>query len=359
MSSVELQAAIATELDENPALEMTELPTCPICGASIAGSYCTECMPNRGPEAADGVGTVTDDVPVDGPGPTSRRRRRVRPGRASGGRLHAPGSPDLEPPCAPSDRAFTRWPTTSSARSTTNGFVTQTDAEIAAATGVSEDEVTQVLAAMRGLEPIGIGSRSIAESLLAQVEYLRERGTVDVPPHTEAVVADHLAGARRPEVPRGRGGRGRHPARGHRRLGVREGEPQPVPDGSVHRRGDRLRRANDRPTGRHHPGRGRRARRRGRRVAPLQPPGGPDLLAAVRAPAGQRRDRRREGARSPLRRAEPASSSTTSTAVARRSSASPRPSSTSSATTWRTASSTSSRSRGRRWVPASGCTNRR
>jgi RNA polymerase sigma-54 factor len=46
---------------------------------------------------------------------------------------------------------------------------------------------------MKGLEPIGIGSRSIAESLLAQVEYLRERGDFDVPPHIEAVVADHLS----------------------------------------------------------------------------------------------------------------------------------------------------------------------
>ena len=50
MSSVELQAAIAEELDENPALEMTELPTCPICGASVTGNYCTECAPNANPK---------------------------------------------------------------------------------------------------------------------------------------------------------------------------------------------------------------------------------------------------------------------------------------------------------------------
>ena len=36
MSSVELQEAISQELDENPALEMTELPTCPICGQASA-----------------------------------------------------------------------------------------------------------------------------------------------------------------------------------------------------------------------------------------------------------------------------------------------------------------------------------
>ena len=57
-----------------------------------------------------------------------------------------------------------------------NGFLTETDAEIAAATGVTLEDVEQVLSAMKGLEPIGIGSRSITESLLAQIEYLGEEG---------------------------------------------------------------------------------------------------------------------------------------------------------------------------------------
>ena len=46
---------------------------------------------------------------------------------------------------------------------------------------------------MKGLEPIGIGSRSITESLLAQVEYLRDQSEVQVPPHAERVIGEHLA----------------------------------------------------------------------------------------------------------------------------------------------------------------------
>jgi RNA polymerase sigma-54 factor len=46
---------------------------------------------------------------------------------------------------------------------------------------------------MKGLEPIGIGSRSITESLLAQVEYLREQDESQVPPHAERVIGKHLA----------------------------------------------------------------------------------------------------------------------------------------------------------------------
>jgi DNA-directed RNA polymerase specialized sigma54-like protein len=66
MSSVELQEAISQELGENPALEMTELPACPICGNPVAGNYCTECMPRR-PEVTDGSQVAGDELPVDAP----------------------------------------------------------------------------------------------------------------------------------------------------------------------------------------------------------------------------------------------------------------------------------------------------
>ncbi len=196
MSSTELQTAIADELDENPALEMTELPTCAICGAAISGSYCTDCMPNRGPDGEDAV-AITDETMSDGV--------RLRD-----------ESDDFDP-ITRAEAGFTlqdhlTWSLHSLLPSRLHpvadyvigtidesGFVTETDAEIAAATGVTEEDVAAVLGAMRGLEPIGIGARSIAESLLAQVEYLREQGSVEVPPHTEAIVTDHLAelGARR------------------------------------------------------------------------------------------------------------------------------------------------------------------
>src|SRR4029079_11733686 len=59
MSSVELTEAISAELEENPALEMLEQSTCPICGRNIPGTHCTECLPGNAagaaPEAADGT----------------------------------------------------------------------------------------------------------------------------------------------------------------------------------------------------------------------------------------------------------------------------------------------------------------
>ena len=44
LSSQELQQQIATELSENPALELVEMPTCRVCGTELQGSICPRCI---------------------------------------------------------------------------------------------------------------------------------------------------------------------------------------------------------------------------------------------------------------------------------------------------------------------------
>src|SRR3989441_11231451 len=44
LSSQELQQQIATELSENPALELVETPTCRVCGTELQGSICPRCI---------------------------------------------------------------------------------------------------------------------------------------------------------------------------------------------------------------------------------------------------------------------------------------------------------------------------
>ncbi len=192
MSSVELQEAISQELDENPALEIEELPSCPICGTPVTGNYCTDCMPRK-TEGEDGSQQINaDDLPGDG---TTRLRDEADEfdpiARAEADftledhltwNLHALLPSRLHPVADHVIGALD-----------SNGFLTETDAEIAGSTGVQVADVEQVLGAMKGLEPIGIGSRSITESLLAQIEYLREQGTIEIPPYAEEVVGDHLA----------------------------------------------------------------------------------------------------------------------------------------------------------------------
>src|SRR6185437_3959743 len=44
LSSQELQQQIANELNDNPALELVEIPTCRICGTELQGSICPRCI---------------------------------------------------------------------------------------------------------------------------------------------------------------------------------------------------------------------------------------------------------------------------------------------------------------------------
>src|SRR5262245_38944618 len=59
LSSLELQQAISTELSDNPALEMIDVPTCPVCGTELQGSVCPRCLQRQkgdvlSPPLADG-----------------------------------------------------------------------------------------------------------------------------------------------------------------------------------------------------------------------------------------------------------------------------------------------------------------
>ena len=192
MSSVELQEAIAEELEENPALEIQELSACPICGSPVSGNYCTECMPskNQGEDGASGVST--DDLPGDGATRLREEADEFDPiARAEADftledhltwNLHALLPTRLHPVADHVIGALD-----------SNGFLTETDEEIAAGTGLEVADVEQVLAAMQGLEPIGIGSRSITESLLAQIDYLATEGGAQIPVHAVEVVKEHLA----------------------------------------------------------------------------------------------------------------------------------------------------------------------
>ncbi|HET9878694.1 MAG TPA: RNA polymerase factor sigma-54 [Candidatus Limnocylindria bacterium] len=192
MSSVELQEAISQELDENPALEQLETSACPICGSPVTGNYCTECMPNRASAEAADDGARIDDLPSDAAprqrdegdefDPMARAEAEFTLEEHLTWNMHAILPRALHPVADHVIGALDE-----------SGFLTESDEEIAAATGASIEDVQQVLEAMKGLEPIGIGSRSIVESLLAQIAWLREVGGVAVPDIAEAVVGEHLA----------------------------------------------------------------------------------------------------------------------------------------------------------------------
>jgi RNA polymerase sigma-54 factor len=188
MSSVELTEAIAAELEENPALDMLEQSNCPICGNPVTGSYCTECLPRGSAGAAPSEGA--DGAPSEWAAPREDSEDLDAVARAEAeftlqehldwnlrallpSRLHRV----VEYVIGALDE---------------DGFLTMSDEEIAAATDSTLADVASVVNAMRGLEPIGVGSRTVIECLLAQVAYLRESGEAEVPEIAEAVIRDHL-----------------------------------------------------------------------------------------------------------------------------------------------------------------------
>src|SRR5919108_5423382 len=68
LSSQELQQQIATELSENPALELVEIPTCRVCGTELQGSICPRCIQRQkssttSPYGPDGHSYSYDDLP--------------------------------------------------------------------------------------------------------------------------------------------------------------------------------------------------------------------------------------------------------------------------------------------------------
>src|SRR5689334_22353500 len=59
LSSQELQQQIATELNENPALELVEIPTCRVCGTELQGSICPRCIQRQKSSSSSAYGPET------------------------------------------------------------------------------------------------------------------------------------------------------------------------------------------------------------------------------------------------------------------------------------------------------------
>src|ERR1700687_52217 len=70
LSSQELQQAIATELHDNPALEVVDVPTCRVCGTEMRGSICPRCIQQQ----KSGGQTSGADTLMSGPDEASEGR---------------------------------------------------------------------------------------------------------------------------------------------------------------------------------------------------------------------------------------------------------------------------------------------
>lgn len=191
LSQQDLQALIEQEMSQNPALELENRATCPVCMSVLDGAWCPTCQRTvevqRREESLDAMDEY--EVPSAPSAP-------------------ADSSDDFDPmtivasDVSPLEQLHTDarmslheddYATASMIIDSLDerGFLTMSLDEIAEPLGISVDDVEEVLGIIQNVAPVGVGARNLSECLVLQVEYLRQLGT-PIPPYTDDVVRDYL-----------------------------------------------------------------------------------------------------------------------------------------------------------------------
>lgn len=190
LSSMELQQAINTELEENPALEMQENQTCPVCGSQMMGSICPHCLSlqkqessNREHEEGDdyipsyNTSTASSDEEFD---PLTQIAAQMTMQEYLLNEMQA-SLPNEDLPVAEYLVG----------NLDEKGYLCVTVAEVADYCGVNKAEVERVLKVLQQQEPVGIGARNLRECMLIQLRYLEERDITH--PHVREIVSGYLS----------------------------------------------------------------------------------------------------------------------------------------------------------------------
>ncbi len=184
LSSDELQQTIEQEIINNPALEVEERETCPVCGAPTQDGHCPECAPqaSSGEDSAaeptvpweedsfdswriESRGATSSDDEYDpvalAASETSLQEMLLEPLLSA--------IPDEDAPIA----EYLLGSLDDS------GYLTVGDDEVAEACGASLERVRAAIQALQQQDPAGVGARSPRECLIIQLEHLIADGRGD------------------------------------------------------------------------------------------------------------------------------------------------------------------------------------
>lgn len=191
LSQQDLLALIEQEMAQNPALEVENRPTCPVCMAVLEGSWCPTCQ--RTVESApreDSLDAMDDyEVPSAPSAPADSSddfdpMTIVASDVSPLEQLHADARMSLHE----DDYTIAAMIIDSLDE---RGFLTMSLDEIADRTGADLADVEEILSIIQSIAPVGVGARDLAECLLLQIDYLRQSG-VEIPLHANGVVRDNL-----------------------------------------------------------------------------------------------------------------------------------------------------------------------
>ena len=192
LSSQELQQQIATELSENPALELVEIPTCRVCGTELQGSICPRCIQRQKGSTSTAYGPDTRANNYDD-GSDSRNRApededfdpltRVASEQTLAEKLLM----DMGAALPEEDMPIAEYLVGSLDE---KGYLAIRIEDVAYEMDVSQDKVRAVLRVLQAQEPVGIGARNLRECLAIQIAHLEERGLTH--PHALEIVTQFL-----------------------------------------------------------------------------------------------------------------------------------------------------------------------
>src|SRR5919204_5009730 len=192
LSSQELQQAIATELNDNPALELVEVPTCRVCGTEMQGSICPRCIQRQksgtAPAGTDGHTYSYDDLPESRGGRVPDDEEfdpltRVASEQTLAEKLLT----DMGAVLPDEDMPIAEYLVGSLDE---KGYLAARVEDIAYEMGEPVDKVRAVLRVLQAQEPVGIGARNLRECLSIQISHLEERGLTQ--PYAREIVTQFL-----------------------------------------------------------------------------------------------------------------------------------------------------------------------
>jgi len=193
LSQQELQNVIEAEMAANPALELEDRATCPVCESVLDGTFCPTCMSDQTPPRETESLDSFEDYPEQAISTIATREEEsdFDPMTLVASDVSMPDQilTDARLALEDHEHGIAEFIVESLDE---RGFLTVSPEEIADTLGVETEHVCTVLEVIQDVAPIGVGARDLRECLLLQIDYLERTGQA-VPEHAREIIDRYLA----------------------------------------------------------------------------------------------------------------------------------------------------------------------